>query len=281
MPRYLDPKNDLIFKKVFGEHKNLCISLLNSLLPLDSPIESIEYDAAELVPDIPGLKDSVVDVRCVDKNSRRFIVEMQMRWSESFKSRVLFNASNVYVKQLEKKEDYELLQPVYSLNLVNKAFDATTDEFYHHYKIVNIANTEKQIKGLEFVFVELPKFKPKNVSEKKLMVLWLRYLTEMAFCDTPPPEFLADKDLNQAVECLKEASYTKAELDTYDRIQDAIRAHVTYFADARREGLAEGEAERQKLAKTIKEKDKAIEEKDKENERLKQELERFLKKSSK
>ncbi|MDR2474704.1 MAG: Rpn family recombination-promoting nuclease/putative transposase, partial [Bacteroidales bacterium] len=92
MARYLDPKNDLIFKKIFGEHKRLCISLLNSLLPLDSPIESIEYDATELIPEIPVLKDSIVDVRCKDKNGRQFIVEMQMQWSDSFKSRVLFNA---------------------------------------------------------------------------------------------------------------------------------------------------------------------------------------------
>ena len=33
--KYLDPKADLTFKKVFGEHKNLMISFLNALLPLD------------------------------------------------------------------------------------------------------------------------------------------------------------------------------------------------------------------------------------------------------
>lgn len=32
--RYLDPKADLTFKKIFGEHKDLLISLLNALLPL-------------------------------------------------------------------------------------------------------------------------------------------------------------------------------------------------------------------------------------------------------
>ena len=32
--RYLDPKADLTFKKVFGEHPDLVISLLNALLPL-------------------------------------------------------------------------------------------------------------------------------------------------------------------------------------------------------------------------------------------------------
>ena len=32
--RYLDPKNDLTFKKVFGEHPHLLRSFLNALLPL-------------------------------------------------------------------------------------------------------------------------------------------------------------------------------------------------------------------------------------------------------
>ena len=33
--RYLDPKADLTFKKVFGEHPDLVISLLNALLPFN------------------------------------------------------------------------------------------------------------------------------------------------------------------------------------------------------------------------------------------------------
>ena len=32
--RYLDPKADLTFKHVFGEHPDLVISLLNALLPV-------------------------------------------------------------------------------------------------------------------------------------------------------------------------------------------------------------------------------------------------------
>ena len=33
--KYLNPKADLTFKLVFGEHKDLMMSLLNALLPLD------------------------------------------------------------------------------------------------------------------------------------------------------------------------------------------------------------------------------------------------------
>ena len=40
--RYLDPKADLTFKKVFGEHPDLVISLLNALLPLEPEEEVMD-----------------------------------------------------------------------------------------------------------------------------------------------------------------------------------------------------------------------------------------------
>ena len=110
--RYLNPKADLTFKKVFGEHPDLVASFLNALLPFDSPeerIEHVEYLPSELVPQTPLRKNSIVDVRCKDKRGRQFIVEMQMVWSSEFKQRVLFNASKAYVRQIAGGEDYELL----------------------------------------------------------------------------------------------------------------------------------------------------------------------------
>ena len=102
--RYLDPKADLTFKKIFGEHKDLLISLLNALLPLadDEQIESVEYLSPELVPDTYVGKNSIVDVRCRDVKNRQFIVEMQMLWTEAFKQRVLFNASKALCVSLTR-----------------------------------------------------------------------------------------------------------------------------------------------------------------------------------
>jgi hypothetical protein len=51
MAHYLDPKNDLTFKRVFGEHKHLCMSLINSMLPLKKSIVSIEYQTGEQIVD--------------------------------------------------------------------------------------------------------------------------------------------------------------------------------------------------------------------------------------
>ena len=243
--RYLDPKADLTFKKVFGEHPDLVISLLNALLPFDEPeeeIAEIEYLTPELVPETPLKKNSIVDVRCKDKMGRQFLVEMQMLWSPAFMQRVLFNASKAYVRQLGGRESkYELLQPVYSLNLVNDIFLPDVPEAYHDYKIVQVEHTDKVIEGLRFIFVELPKFKPQDFKGKKMAVLWLRYLTEIdEHTRQAPKELLENPEINKAVTQIEESAFSDAQLWWYDDFWDAVRVENTLISDALREGRQKG-----------------------------------------
>lgn len=248
--RYLDPKNDLVFKKVFGNHTYILTSFLNALLPLsdDQRVVSIEYLPAELVPDIPIIKNSIVDVRCVDNFGRYFIVEMQMLWTDSFKSRVLFNASKAYVRQLDKSIEYKGLKPVYALSLINEIFDSESDSFYHHYKLVHTEDKSKTIDGLQLVFVEIPKFKQKNISEKKLTVLWMRYMSEIENGQEMIDEVLLKElqsvpEIADALELTKESGYTKAELEAYDKYWDSIRTEKTLIADAEAKGELKGKIE--------------------------------------
>ena len=248
--RYLDPKADLTFKKVFGEHPDLVISLLNALLPFDKPEEevvSVEYLPAEMVPENPLRKNSIVDVRCKDARGRQFIVEMQMVWSQEFKMRVLFNASKAYVRQLGEGQDYELLQPVYSLNLVNEIFEPDMEQYYHYYRLVHSERTDKVIDGLHLIFIELPKFKPHNYSEKKMQVLWLRYLTEITERTRQAPQELLDNpEVKKALTELEESAFTDAELLGYDKFWDIISVERTLIGSVKRrydEGLRKGLAE--------------------------------------
>ncbi len=254
--RYLDPKNDLTFKKIFGDHPLLVKSLLNSLLPLTSPIVTVEYLQPELVPQIPSFKNSIVDVKCTDQNNRIFIVEMQLFWTDGFKQRVVFNASKSYVKQLGKSVEFKTLKPVYALSLVNENFENDTDNFYHHYSLVHSYETDKKLEGLEFVFVELKKFKPQNIIDKKMMVLWLRFLTEITDgITTIPQELLDNEETKEAVSILEESSYTEAEVDIYDKYWDWVRSEKSLINNASIKGKTEGKAEgkfEEKIATAVK-----------------------------
>ena len=235
MGKYLNPKADLTFKKIFGEHKHLVISLLNALLPLkdDERVESIEYWPAEKIPERTEVeKFSIVDVCCKDNKNREFIVEMQMSWAEAFKKRVLLNASKAYVAQSTKGMVYENLQPVYALNFVNEEFQKDVDDYYHYYHFVHDKYTDKVIDGLHLIFVELPKFKPTTFSERKMQVLWLRFLTEIdENTSEVPAELLANAEVSEALEIVERAAFTDEEMRSYDKFWDQVSAYRTWESD--------------------------------------------------
>ena len=249
MSRYLDPKNDLIFKRIFGENPDLLLNFLNALMPLpaDCQIEELNYLPAEQVPDTPVKKDSIVDVKCKDNNGRVFIVEMQMYWFEAFTNRVIFNAGKAYVRQLDKGNDYDLLHPVYSLAILNENFDDKTEQFYHHYSIVNRENTDEVMEGLEFVLVELKKFKPETWSERRMAVLWLRFLKEVnERMSTLPAELKDDNLINKAAELCEKAALTEAQLAVYDAYWDQVSLQKSVRGEAKR-AQAKLEASQAKL----------------------------------
>ena len=242
--KYLDPKADLTFKLVFGEHRDLAMSLLNALLPLadDEQIVELEYATPEMIPENPGKKNSVVDVRCTDQKGRQFIVEMQMYWNRYFQQRVILNASKAIVKQLDEKENYSLVKPVYCLNLVNDiGFKSAPEEFYHDYAIVNVAHSDRIIEGLRFIFIELPKFKPQNVAEKKMAVLWLRYLTEInRSTEEVPAELLENEQTRKAISLVEKSAMSEGQLYAYERFWMSIHDEEFHIETKYLEGIEEG-----------------------------------------
>jgi len=247
MPKYLDPKADIVFKRIFGEHPLLLKSFLNAVLPLadDGQIESLEYLASEQVPVIPIFKRTIVDVKCTDQHGRIFIVEMQMEWITGFMQRMLFNSAAAYIKQLGKGEKYESLCPVYGLGIIADIFDPHTPAWYHHYQIVNVQNPAKQLKGLELIFLELPKFNPTTKEEKRLRVLWLRFLSELnEQTREVSPELLEVSEINDACSLAEQAAYSPGELDVYDQYWDQVSTTRTLMSGNYTAGHAAGERKR-------------------------------------
>ena len=240
--RFLDPRSDLVFKKIFGQHPDLIKSFLNNILPLQEGrlIESIDYLMPEQAPRIPSMKNTIVDVKCTDQKGRIFIVEMQMTWSKNFMKRFLFGTSKAFVQQLEAGGAYSDLCPVYGLAIVNQQFEETTPEWFHHYRLTNTKDLDKTLEGIELVFLELPKFTPQTFEHKKIGSLWLRFLRETKDLHFIPDEFKDSPELIRAIELAEESAYTAAELEAYDEYLDAISVEKTIRQDSYEDGMEKG-----------------------------------------
>ncbi|MCF7673753.1 MAG: Rpn family recombination-promoting nuclease/putative transposase [Akkermansiaceae bacterium] len=255
MAHFLDPRSDIVFKRIFGEHPEILRDFLNGVLPFEDESEfitSLEYLSSEQVPDIPLIKNSIVDVRCKDAAGRQFIVEMQMAWTTAFLQRVLFNASKAYVRQLEKGEQYERLCPVIGLSLLDATYDPDPDNYYHDYRIVETGNPERVLEGLRLVFVELPKYRETRPQEaRKLRWAWLRFLKEAGGAGShghpTVDEFRREVGLNdpllQALDIAEECGFSPAQLERYDVFWDAVSRERTLISGKYAEGRAEGRAE--------------------------------------
>lgn len=238
----LDPKADLVFKKVFSKSDTL-ISFLNNVLPLPSNIVSLTYLSPEQIPDIlPDMKFTTVDVKCKDDQDRTFIVEMQMSNHTYFKDKVLFGATRAYSQQLDRGKWYSELAPVYALGILNDVAFKESKEWFHHYLMTDTKDISKTLKGVELIFIELPKFKPETILEKKMTVLWLRFL-KLSQGAKIPKDLLEDQHIHKAIECLQISSFTKEELARYEWYWDSISMGKSIVGDATEKGMEKGRAE--------------------------------------
>ena len=225
--KYLDPKADLTFKKIFGSE--------------EEQIHEIKYLPTELVPEINSYRYAIANILCTDAKSNKFCVVIRIEWSNFFEQRVQFQASELYVNPTIKQKKYFAQYPTYSLNLINDTFKYDTPEFIHNYRIVYDKDTHQVIEGLHFTFIELPKFMPHSVADKRMMVLWLRFLTEIDE-DTQeiPSELLKDPEIGKAIEELEIFDFTDVELRVYDKFWDSVSVERTLLDDSYQKGLEEG-----------------------------------------
>ncbi|MCU0375467.1 MAG: hypothetical protein MUF24_09175 [Chitinophagaceae bacterium] len=87
-------------------------------------------------------------------------------------------------------------------------------------------------------------FIPATVGERRAIVIWLRFLKEIQNNTTTIPEELLEvPEIAEAVEALKVSSYTREELEQYEKYWDIVGQQKSLVVDAYDEGRAEGKAE--------------------------------------
>ena len=119
---FVNLRSDVGFKAVFADrnNKDILIGVLNQILPPEARIEDIkEYSDREQQQDVIYGKKTVLDLVCVDKDDRTFIVEMQASEEDSFFERCVYYASGLYHLELSEGDLYGKLHPVYVVSFLN------------------------------------------------------------------------------------------------------------------------------------------------------------------
>lgn len=120
--RYINPKTDFGFKKIFGsqESKDILISFLNAIIyENQNIIDDLEIIDPYQAPLIKGNKYRSLDVKANLKNGTKVIIEMQILNTEAFKKRVFYNAAKAYSIQLNKGDEYPKINPVIAITITD------------------------------------------------------------------------------------------------------------------------------------------------------------------
>lgn len=257
--RFLDPKNDVAFKKIFGSEKNkdILIHFLNDILEFthDNQITEVEFLTPVQDPEIAAKKQSIVDILCKDKLGVQYIIEMQVDPSAGFEKRAQYYAAKAYCRQTNrgKKEDgkYSNLKEIIFIAIANCVLFSNKTSYKSDHVILDKKTYEHDLKDFYFTFIELPKFTKNKIEDlDNIIEKWCYFLK---YAEETTKEDLkkiigSDFVIERAYEALDQFNWTESELIAYEqetkRVWDNRAVEEYKLAQAETKGKAEGEKEK-------------------------------------
>ncbi len=243
--KFADPKNDMAFRKIFGDEnrKHLLLSFLNHILGFagtGKEITGVKLTNPYQVPQLTGLKETILDLKALDKRGVNYIIEMQVLKGKAFEKRVLYYISKAYAQQLDKGEDYPRLNQVIFLGFLDFDLFKEAPSYSTRHLILEEKTNGHYFKDFELNFVSLPKF---NIPLEQLTGLkekWIYFLKHAAGLKEIPPQLQGPPELKAAFEAANQVTWTREELDAYDYRGMMNQAQRGQIALAREEGVEEG-----------------------------------------
>ena len=163
---YADLLLDLTFKKAFNpdtQNKVCLIELLNALLEgeIDEPIEDVQSRDKEHNDGSNENRTTIFDLHCVDSKNRKFIIEVQIAKQENIVNRAIYYAAQTVVSQGDRGRGYKYgLDPVITVVFMEFSVFDEQDKYLRKAMLREKDGTRIS-RTLNFVFVELPKFRKK------------------------------------------------------------------------------------------------------------------------
>ncbi|WP_395462666.1 Rpn family recombination-promoting nuclease/putative transposase [Wolbachia endosymbiont of Cantharis cryptica] len=251
LSKFLDPKNDVAFRRIFGTEKNkdILIHFLNDILGFTGKdeIKEIEFLSTIMDAEIAYKKQSIVDVLCRDENGVQVIVEMQVAKTKGFEKRAQYYAAKAYSRQADKGDQYHDLKEIIFIAIADCILFPNKSGYKSDHIIQDKDTNEHDLKDFYFTFIELPKF-PKT-KEDQLDSIVEKWIYFFRYADETSEEELekiigSDVIIKKAYEELNRFNWSEKEFIAYEqeikRIRDEQAVLAQKLDDATEKGIKIG-----------------------------------------
>lgn len=266
---WLRPKNDFIFKLIFGSDtersKELLLAFLNDVLnvPNGQSLVAVELLNAQLNKQNINDKAGILDVRAKAVGYGHVNVEIQLTNQKNIHKRSLYYGAKVYEEQLGKGEDYHHLTRVVAINIIDFSF-FSSESYQSCYRLMEEKTNELYPDLMQLHFFEIPKFvkqeREEMLAENDRMEKWMRFLSNQ---NESRWDEMAKQDpmIEKAVDILRAASLDPETRMIYEAREKELKDMNSIRGDGLREGIERGiERGIEKVAKKMLAKGKDINE---------------------
>ena len=234
----LKPTNDFVFKKLFGEEKNVDIlkDLIQSILPELQIAKVVVNKDVSLERKLITDKLGILDVMATLNDNTKINIEMQVEDLHNTIERSIFYQSGVYHESLAKGVSYINAFKTIGIWITN--YDVFKEGPFHEIARLkrdyeNIILTDKY----ELHYIQLSKFKKKCKRISTKLEQWLLFIINENM------EEINMVDNKYVKKAEKELEYLSGDEETRrlaELREKAIRDELAAIAQARDEGKSEG-----------------------------------------
>ena len=247
MARFIDPRVDWAFKRIFGSEdtKECLITFLNGLFEDELVIKDVTFAKTEKLGLRPDDRGVVFDVYCITNEGKHVIVEMQKKEQEYFADRALYYTARAIVQQgVRGIWDYHLA-PVYTVCFMDFVSDSPVLKKFRTDLVLTDLQTRQRVSDrMRIVYLQLPLFDKHTEAEcMDIFDCWIYIVKNMNMFEQMPfsEKYPVFRKLAEIGDLRK---LSREELELYDEdIKNMRDIYATRKFDEKRgmeKGMAKG-----------------------------------------
>jgi len=246
--RLMDPKNDFVFKLIFGNEKDtsFLISFLNAALELEGEkaLKSVIIMNPNNDKEKEEEKYSIMDVKAKANDETIINIEIQLKDEHDMRYRTVYYLSKMIAKRLKEGDNYKTIHKTVAINILNFDLLDSGTRFHNRYRFTEIETKQELTDVAEIQFMELPalrRYIQENETSIKDAIGENKLLEWLLFIDDPESEFakIAEEKnelIGRARDMLKTLSKDEKLQEEYMAREKALMDKYSALSEAEEKG---------------------------------------------